>query len=128
MIRKILVVDDSNVIQQIYREYLSRYQSTEVLLAPNGAEALDTLSLQPDVDLIFLDVNMPVMNGLEFLVRLKHEPAHKDIPVIVVSTRGSEVDEQRCLDLGARGFLQKPFEIPQLYQAIEQTARPRASF
>jgi len=119
--RKILVVDDSSVIQRIYQTYLSRYRSTQVLLAPNGAEALDTLTLEPDIDLILLDVNMPVMNGLEFLVRLKHEPAHKDIPVIVVSTRGSEVDAQRCLDLGAQGYLKKPFGTPELYQAIEQT-------
>jgi len=119
--RKILVVDDSNVIQLIYQTYLSRYSTAEVLLAPNGAEALDTLTRQSDVDLILLDVNMPVMNGLEFLVRLKHEPAHKDIPVIVVSTRGSEVEAQRCLDLGAQGFLKKPFGTPELYRAIEQT-------
>lgn len=120
MLRQILVVDDSTLIQQMYQLFLARYRGTRLVSARDGAEALDTLAREPEIDLILLDINMPVMNGIEFLERLQREPAYKDIPVVVITTPGRGADAQRCLDLGARGHLEKPFQTPALYKLIEE--------
>jgi two-component system chemotaxis response regulator CheY len=122
MLRKILAVDDSALIHQMYKLFLSRYKSCKLVSAMNGAEALDRLAEQPDVDLILLDINMPVMNGLEFLERLRREPALSAIPVIIISTEGKEEDTVRGLKLGARGYVKKPFQASELHGLIEKIA------
>ena len=90
--RTILIVDDSPVIHHMYKQFLSRYASARLVSAMNGAEALASLSCEPDIDLILLDINMPVMNGLKLLERLKEESAYQAIPVIVITTLGREMD------------------------------------
>ena len=70
MLRKILAVDDSALIHQMYKLFLSRYKSCKLISAMNGLEALDKLGQEEGIDLILLDINMPVMNGLEFLQRV----------------------------------------------------------
>jgi len=80
MLRKILAVDDSALIHQMYKLFLSRYKSCKLVSAMNGLEALDRLAQEEAIDLILLDINMPVMNGLEFLQRVQKEAAYKDIP------------------------------------------------
>jgi CheY-like chemotaxis protein len=81
MLRKILAVDDSALIHQMYKLFLSRYKNCKLVSAMNGVEALDKLAQEAEIDLILLDINMPVMNGLEFLQRVQKESAYKDIPV-----------------------------------------------
>src|SRR5262245_57340721 len=109
MLRKILVVDDSPLIHQMYAIYLRQYHGTVVVTATNGAEALATLAREPEVDLILLDINMPVMNGMEVLARLRKNAALARIPVIVITTHGDQVDAEQCRALGAKGYLTKPF-------------------
>ena len=73
MLRKILAVDDSALIHQMYKLFLSRYKNCKLVSAMNGLEALDKLAQEEGIDLILLDINMPVMNGLEFLQRVQKE-------------------------------------------------------
>ncbi len=80
MLRKILAVDDSALIHQMYKLFLSRYKNCKLVSAMNGLEALDKLGQEEEIDLILLDINMPVMNGLEFLQRVQKESAYKDDP------------------------------------------------
>jgi len=119
MLKKILVVDDSSLIHQMYRLVMSRYKC-EIVDAMNGQEALDILSLQNDVQLILLDINMPVMNGVQFLEKAAKTGLPSKIPVIVISTEGKEEDTLRGLKLGARGYLKKPFNPTDLYGLIEK--------
>lgn len=119
MLKKILVVDDSSLIHQMYRLVMSRYKC-EIVDAMNGQEALDILSLQNDVQLILLDINMPVMNGVQFLEKAAKTGLPSKIPVIVISTEGKEEDTLRGLKLGARGYLKKPFNPADLYGLIEK--------
>src|SRR5207245_10746661 len=88
MLRKILAVDDSALIHQMYKLFLSRYKNCKLISAMNGLEALDKLAQEEGIDLILLDINMPVMNGLEFLQRLQKESAYQAIPVNNTSTEG----------------------------------------
>ena len=119
MLRKILVVDDSALIHQMYRLVMSRYKC-EIVDAMNGQEALDVLAQQQDIQLILLDINMPVMNGVQFLEKAAQTGLPTKIPVIVISTEGREEDTIRGLKLGAKGYLKKPFNPTELYSLIEK--------
>jgi two-component system chemotaxis response regulator CheY len=119
MLRKILVVEDSSVVQQMHRVFLARYRGARLVTAHDGAEALARLAEEPEIDLILLDINMPVMNGLELLERMKKDPAYKAIPTIIITTDGGQADAERCLRMGAQGYLTKPFSTQKLCKLIE---------
>lgn len=119
MLKKILVVDDSALIHQMYRLVMGRYKC-EIVDAMNGQEALDLLASHENVQLILLDVNMPVMNGVQFLEKAATSGITKKIPVIIISTEGKEEDTIRGLKLGAKGYLKKPFHPSDLYELIEK--------
>lgn len=119
MLKKILVVDDSALIHQMYRLVMSRYKC-EIVDAMNGQEALDVLAVTNDVQLVLLDINMPVMNGVQFLEKASGLGITKKIPVIVISTEGKEDDTIRGLKLGARGYLKKPFNPTDLHNLIDK--------
>jgi two-component system chemotaxis response regulator CheY len=123
MLRKILAVDDSALIHQMYKLFLSRYKNCKLVSAMNGV-ALEKLGQEEGIDLILLDINMPVMNGLEFLQRVQKEAAYKDIPVIIISTEGKEEDTIRGLKMGARGYVKKPFQASELHGLIEKITSP----
>jgi two-component system chemotaxis response regulator CheY len=119
MIKKVLVVDDSSLIHQMYRLVLNRYNCT-IADAMNGQEALEVLAVQNDIDIILLDINMPVMNGLQFLEKASPLGIVSRIPVIIISTEGKEDDTIRGLKLGAKGYLKKPFHPAELHDMIEK--------
>ncbi len=119
----ILIVDDSRsmcaVIEKIVS--ISGFKMDHCFKAGNGREALNILAKEW-VDVIISDINMPEMNGLEFLGELKKDSLLRAIPVIVISTEGSEERIQSVFDLGAKDFIKKPFlpeEIKKvLYEVI----------
>ena len=119
-LKKVLVVEDSDLLHRMYDLILMRYktQGTTVLHAFNGQMALELLAGAPDVGLILLDINMPVMSGLEFLLRCREQKILQDIPVIIVSTEGKEQDTVRGLEAGARAYLTKPFQPNDLHALI----------
>ncbi len=116
---KVLVVDDSKLMHRIYDSVLD---NIELLHAYDGREALEILATHIDTDLVVLDINMPRMNGLEFLSEAKLDPLFAVIPVLIVSTEGSEQDTVRGLEAGAAGYLRKPFESEELLGMIEKLA------
>jgi two-component system, chemotaxis family, chemotaxis protein CheY len=120
--RKILVIEDSELLQKMYELVFRRYrdEGTQILHALNGREGLDMLPANTDVDLIILDINMPVMSGLEFLRQLKQNAIFSAIPVIIASTEGKEHDTVRGLQAGARGYVVKPFQPDDLHALIER--------
>jgi two-component system chemotaxis response regulator CheY len=119
MLKKILVVDDSALIHQMYRLVMARYKC-EIVDAMNGQEALDVLAVQNDIQLVLLDINMPVMNGVQFLEKASGLGITRRIPVIVISTEGKEDDTIRGLKLGARAYLKKPFNPTDLHEMIDK--------
>ena len=119
MLKKVLVIDDSALIHQMYKMVLMRYRC-EIVNALNGQDGLDKLEKHPDVSLILLDINMPVMNGIEFIKKVKELGKYNDIPIIMVSTEGKEEDTMRGLALGAKGYVKKPFQPSDLHALIEK--------
>lgn len=128
MLKKLLIVEDSELLHRMYDLILMPYRKTgtEVLHSFNGREALAKLSEHPDINLVILDINMPIMSGLEFLEYCKRERVFQDVPVIIVSTEGKEEDTLRGLRAGARGYVTKPFQPNDLYRIIAKLV-PQAS-
>jgi len=106
----ILIVDDSLPMRSVIKRTFKAagYGSSEFHEADNGRKALDLMK-NNWIDLVITDYNMPVMNGLEFMTALKKDDILKDIPVVVVSTEGSEVKIKEFMDRGAAGYITKPF-------------------
>lgn len=117
MLKKVLVVDDSALLHQMYRLILDRYKC-EISDAMNGQEALDLLATDNGIQLIILDLNMPVMNGVQFLEKASILGITRRIPVIIISAEGKEEDTLRGLKLGAKGYLEKPFNPGDLHDLI----------
>lgn len=117
MLKKVLVVDDSALIHQMYKMVLMRYRC-QIVDALNGQEALDKLEKNPDVNLMLVDINMPFMNGLEFIQKVRELGKYDAIPIIIVSTEGKEEDTQRGLAIGAKGYVKKPFQPSDLHALI----------
>ena len=88
--------------------------------AYDGKEALERLAENGDVDLVLLDMNMPRMNGLELLEAMKGDARFKKIPVVLVTTEGSEEQTQRGLDAGAAAYVKKPFRNEELIAVIQR--------
>ena len=118
MQKKIMVVDDSNLIHQMYKMVLMRYRCT-VIHAQNGQDAMEKLAKNRDLNLVLVDINMPIMNGLDFIKKVKETGAFEHIPIVIVSTEGKEEDTQRGLALGARGYVKKPFQPSELHALID---------
>src|SRR5262245_12634259 len=114
MLRKILAVDDSALIHQMYKLFLSRYKNCKLISAMNGLEALDKLGQEEGIDLILLDINMPVMNGLEFLQRVQKEQAYQSNHVILISPERKDEDTIRRLKMGAKGYGKKTIQASEL--------------
>ena len=117
MLKKVLVVDDSALIHQMYKMVLMRYRC-EIVDALNGQDGLDKLEKHPDVSMMLVDINMPLMNGLEFIQKVKAAGKYDHIPIIIVSTEGKEEDTQRGLAIGAKGYVKKPFQPSDLHKLI----------
>lgn len=119
MVKKVIVVDDSALIHQMYKMVLMRYKC-KIINALNGQEGLDKLAQNPDADLVLLDINMPLMNGLEFIKKVKELGKYDNVPIVIVSTEGREEDTMRGLSLGAKGYVKKPFQPSDLHALIEK--------
>ncbi|MEK6581328.1 MAG: response regulator [Thermodesulfovibrionales bacterium] len=124
---KVLIVDDSKLIHQMYRLVLMRYKNCALMDAMNGLEALDILSRENGIDLILLDINMPVMNGVQFMEKLKKDSLYRHIPIVVISTEGKEEDTIRAMKLGAWGYIVKPFKSESLYELLEKVITKKSS-
>ncbi len=125
--KRILVVDDSSMIRAVFRQSLGSARDCRVREARNGQEALDAIAADGEPDVIFLDVNMPVMDGLEFLATSAGAGLVERVPVVIVSTEGREEDVQRGLDAGAWAYLRKPFNPAELLPLVEKlTSEARA--
>ncbi len=114
-----LIVDDSSVMRKIVERSLRQagLELSKVLEAGNGAEALAVLAKE-GVDLILCDINMPVMDGLEFVKQLATVESAKGIPVVMITTEGSESHVIQALSAGAKGYIRKPFTPEQVKEHV----------
>ena len=115
----VLIVDDSAAIRKILRRVLQQAEIPlgQVYEAGDGCEALESLK-QQKVGLILSDINMPNMDGLQFLTRLKANDEWKNVPVVMITTEGSQAKVMEAVQLGARGYVRKPFTAEQIKEKL----------
>ena len=116
---RVLIVDDSTVMRKIVERSLRQagLDIAEVLEASNGVEALAEVR-KGNLDLILSDINMPSMDGIEFLRALAGLEEGKGVPVIMITTEGSEARVVEALSVGARGYIRKPFTSEQVKERV----------
>ncbi len=116
---KVLIVDDSSVMRKMVERSLrqSGLDISQVLEASNGMEAL-SLVRQNSLDLVLSDINMPVMDGLEFIRQLQAIESAKGVPVVMITTEGSASPMGEALLFGARGYITKPFTPDQIKEQV----------
>lgn len=112
-----LIVEDSPTMRQLLVFALSRLRGVRVVEADDGLDALKKLAAQ-QFDIILTDINMPIMDGLKLVKRVRSDERYKDIPIVIITTEGGEVDRQRALALGANAYITKPIRAPQVLETV----------
>ena len=123
MSKTILIVDDSTSLRTVVKLALSR-AGYDVIEAGDGKEALAALEKAGKVNLIVSDVNMPNMDGITFVTQLKQNPRQKFTPVIMLTTESQQAKIEQAKAAGARAWLVKPFNPPQLLDAVAKLIQP----
>ncbi len=116
---KVLAVDDDMINLKLLKSMLMKAPHVEAVIeAKNGADAIAILKTQDDIDIILLDIIMPVMGGIEMLKVLRADESLKQLPVIILTT--DETKKTEALECGANGFLMKPVRERDVITKIEQ--------
>nr|WP_299074100.1 response regulator [uncultured Allomuricauda sp.] len=121
MDKKILIVDDESHIRMLIEQTLEDLEDegVELLFAENGEEALNVIN-ESRPNLVFLDVMMPKMNGMEVCQRVKKELDSSDIYIILLTAKGQEIDRQKGLEMGADKYMTKPFDPDEMLAVAEE--------
>ena len=117
MSRKILIVDDEEVIRKFLRIHLTKL-GYEVSEAADGEQAIEQMG-KDDFDLLICDILMPKKDGWEVIKEIKSDPKTKDIPVIVLTAKNEDMDMFKGYDLGANYYMTKPFTKAQLLYGLK---------
>ncbi|TPV93836.1 MAG: response regulator [Myxococcales bacterium FL481] len=104
-----LVVEDSPPMRKLIVLALSRVKGLNVVEAGDGVDALRQIAGRR-FDIILTDINMPILDGLKLVKRLRADAAYKDVPIVMITTQSAAEDRQRALDLGATAYVTKPIE------------------
>jgi two-component system chemotaxis response regulator CheY len=121
MSKTVLIVDDSSSLRSLVKMALIR-AGYAVIEGADGKEGLTQLDKAAKVHLIVSDVNMPNMDGITFVKHVKQHPKHKFIPVIMLTTEDENAKMQQAKAAGARAWLVKPFNPPELLDAVSRLA------
>lgn len=121
MAYNILIVDDSETVRAVLKKTLklAEVPIAELYTAANGRDALAVLN-ENWVDLVITDLNMPEMDGFELVGRMQQEPLLKTIPVIVVTTEGSEQRIEKLREQGIKGYVRKPFKPEDIRAVVDE--------
>ncbi len=98
---------------------LRRIRDLQVIEADDGVDALRKLAATK-LDIILTDINMPIMDGLKLVKRVRTDEALKSIPIVIITTEGAEEDRQRALALGANAYITKPIQAPQVIAKVKE--------
>jgi two-component system chemotaxis response regulator CheY len=114
-----LVVEDSPMMRQLIIFALARIKNINVTEADDGVTGLKQLA-NTRFDLVITDINMPIMDGLKLVQRIRSDKVHKDVPVIIITTEGSSEDKERAMALGASAYITKPIQAPQVIAQVKE--------
>ena len=119
--QKLLIVDDESHIRMLIEQTLEDLEDegVELLFAENGAQALEIIR-EEEPNLVFLDVMMPKMNGMEVCYKVKKELNMGHVYIILLTAKGQEVDRQKGLEMGADRYMTKPFDPDEMLSVAEE--------
>ncbi|MDK9693579.1 MAG: response regulator [Sulfurimonas sp.] len=106
---KLLVVDDSSTMRRIIKNTLQRLGYKDIFEGGDGVEGWTTLNENPDINMLITDWNMPEMNGLELVKKVRADERFKDLPIIMVTTEGGKAEVITALKAGVNNYIVKPF-------------------
>jgi two-component system chemotaxis response regulator CheY len=117
--KRVMIVDDSATVRQQVSQALTD-AGFEVVEASDGQIGVDRLEQDPTIAAVICDLNMPRMNGLEMLATLKGQPKYQGLQVLMLTTDGQPSLIKKAKELGARGWIVKPFKAPQLVAVVHK--------
>ncbi|MCP3983932.1 MAG: response regulator [bacterium] len=112
---RILIVEDSPTMRQLLIFALKRLRNTDIIEAQDGMDGLRKVTAD-DYDLVLVDINMPVMDGLKLISLIRGEERLEEMPIVVITTEGANEDRARALALGANEYLTKPIQANKVLQ------------
>lgn len=113
---KVLMIDDTRTVHSFLRSVLSKAQGVEITSAMNGQEGWTALEREQDFDVILLDWEMPVMNGIETLAKIRSQGIV--VPIIMMTTKNEPDDIRKALEIGATEYMMKPFTSDILFEKM----------
>jgi two-component system chemotaxis response regulator CheY len=116
---KVLVVDDSSTMRRIIVNTLARLGYKDVVQGADGVEAWEAMQANPDIGVVITDWNMPNMNGLELVKKIRAEEKYADIPIIMVTTEGGKAEVITALKAGVNNYIVKPFTPQVLKEKLQ---------
>ncbi|MBC7994158.1 MAG: response regulator, partial [Rhizobacter sp.] len=116
--RRVLLVEDNDFNQLVAAELLRDVAHMEVTVAPNGQVAVDLLRGGSAFDMVLMDVQMPVMDGLQATRLIRQEPAHAQLPIVAMTAHAMLRDREKCLDAGMNDYVTKPFDPHRLFAVM----------
>lgn len=116
---KVLIVEDSPTMRQLIVFALKRLRGMQIVEANDGVDGLKKISSET-FDLIFTDINMPIMDGLKLVSLVRNDANYKDIPIVIITTEGASEDRERALALGANEYITKPIQTTKILDAAKR--------
>jgi two-component system chemotaxis response regulator CheY len=107
------------MMRQLIVFALGRVRNLDVVEADDGVDGLKKLAAGK-FDLVITDINMPIMDGLKLVKRIRTDAVHRDVPIMIITTEGAAEDRQRALQLGANAYITKPIQAPQVISKVKE--------
>ena len=114
----VLIVEDSPTMRQLISFALKRLRGIQICEANDGVDGLKKLSVEK-FDLIFTDINMPIMDGLKLVSLVRNDANYKETPIVVITTEGAQEDRERALALGANDYITKPIQPTKILEVAK---------
>ncbi len=118
-LKKILIVEDSPTMRQLIAYTLRRLPDVSLVEATDGVDALKKLG-SDKFNLIFTDINMPIMDGLKLVSHVRNDSELKHIPIVIITTEGADEDRKRGVALGANNYLTKPIQAGKILAVAKE--------
>lgn len=116
---KVLIVEDSPTMRQLIVFALKRIRGVQIFEANDGVDGLKKISAEK-FDLIFTDINMPIMDGLKLVSLVRNDPNYKEVPIVIITTEGASEDRERALTLGADDYITKPIQTTKILDVAKR--------
>ncbi len=117
--RTCLVVEDSPMMRQLITFALSRIKNLTVTEAEDGIGGLKQVTAKK-FDIVITDINMPIMDGLKLVRKIREMDSYKNVPIVIVTTEGLQEDRERALALGANAYITKPIQAPEVIDTVKK--------